>query len=643
MFSNMKVATRLGLGFGCVVVLLLALSVLSITRMSSVNDVSSDNMHSLYPKITIAHTLIQNTLEAGINLRGMLQADSAGEADQLRQIVDEQRSENNALTDELEKKITSEKGKAFLKDVMDTRSVLGTKYAPFYALVKSDKAGARTFLHEDLWPAFERFNAALEKLKDYQAELMMQGTRQAEQTFSETRTLVIILSAVAVLIAVLVAYFITTGLLRLLGGEPGYASDIVQRIAGGDLSMNVQLRQGDEKSMLHAVDAMVSALRQVIEEQSKVVTAANAGNFGTRVNLQGLKGFQKEMGEGLNSLVARTGSSIEEVVRVMNAMSEGNLTTSIKGNYEGAFAQMQEYVNSTVSRLSKVVSEVNGSAESLGSAAEEVSATSQALSQAASEQAAGVEETSASIEQMTASIAQNTENARVTDTIATKAADEANEGGDAVRATVVAMKQIAQKISIIDDIAYQTNLLALNAAIEAARAGEHGKGFAVVASEVRKLAERSQVAAQEIGTVAANSVDLAEQAGRLLGEMVPNIKRTSDLVQEITAASEEQSSGVAQINSAVSQLSQTTQQNASSSEQLAATAEEMSSQAEQLQHLMSFFVLSEDAAPVYGRRGSRSSAQYGSGRQGSMGFAGGRGRSSDSEHEEADNEHFSKF
>src|SRR5476651_2741097 len=196
---------------------------------------------------------------------------------------------------------------------------------------------------------------------------------------------------------------------------------------------------------------------------------------------------------------------------------------------------------------------------------------------------------------MTASISQNTENAKVTDGIASKAAAEASEGGEAVKSTVAAMQQIAKKISIIDDIAYQTNLLALNAAIEAARAGEHGKGFAVVAAEVRKLAERSQVAAQEIEQVASSSVQLAERAGRLLDEIVPNIRSTSNLVQEITAASEEQSSGVGQINAAVTQLSQTTQQNASSSEELAATAEEMSSQAEQLQQAMSFFVL--DSTP----------------------------------------------
>jgi methyl-accepting chemotaxis protein len=192
---------------------------------------------------------------------------------------------------------------------------------------------------------------------------------------------------------------------------------------------------------------------------------------------------------------------------------------------------------------------------------------------------------------MTSSIAQNTENAKITDGMASKAAHDAVSGGEAVNATVEAMKQIAKKIGIIDDIAAQTNLLALNAAIEAARAGEHGKGFAVVAAEVRKLAERSQVAAQEIGEVAGNSVELAEKAGRLLAEIVPNIRKTSDLVQEITAASNEQSSGVGQINAAMGQLNTTTQQNASSSEELAATSEEMSSQAEQLQHTMSFFKL----------------------------------------------------
>ncbi|MBV6322840.1 methyl-accepting chemotaxis protein [Duganella violaceipulchra] len=331
--------------------------------------------------------------------------------------------------------------------------------------------------------------------------------KSGEEASARALSLMYTVSGVALALLVAIGLLILSGIMKQLGGDPGYAAEIVRQVADGDLSAQVALSSGDTSSLLAAMKGMIA-------------------------------------------------------------------------------------------KLSQVVQEVNNGAESLASASEEVSATAQALSQAASEQAAGTEQTSASVEQMTASISQNTENARVTDGIASKAALEAAEGGAAVESTVAAMRQIARKISIIDDIAYQTNLLALNAAIEAARAGEHGKGFAVVAAEVRKLAERSQVAAQEIEQVATSSVQLAEKAGRLLSEMVPNIRRTSNLVQEITAASEEQSAGVGQINAAVTQLSQTTQQNASSSEELAATAEEMSGQAEQLQQTMAFFKLAGASRPV---------------------------------------------
>jgi len=287
---------------------------------------------------------------------------------------------------------------------------------------------------------------------------------------------------------------------------------------------------------------------------------------------------------------------INEAVNAVSRLADGDLTIRIESDSKDEVGQLMSAIQTMIAKLTQIIGEVRTAADNLTNAAGQVSATAQSLSQSSSEQAASVEETTSSMEQMTASISQNTENAKVTDGMASKAALEAAEGGEAVSKTVDDMKSIASKIGIIDDIAYQTNLLALNAAIEAARAGDHGKGFAVVAAEVRKLAERSQIAAQEIGGLASSSVKQAERAGTLLTEMVPTIRKTSDLVQEIASASAEQSSGVAQINGAMGQLNQATQQNASASEELAATAEELGSQAEQLQQTMTFFRLDDNAS-----------------------------------------------
>ena len=337
------------------------------------------------------------------------------------------------------------------------------------------------------------------------------------------------------------------------------------------------------------VTAQTVAQRGFERDLDDLISRARLGDFSPRMSLENRPGFLMQVGEGTNALMSSVQQGMDAIQRGVESLADGNLDRLIDEDMHGVFDDLKQCFNATVNKLRTVISEVRSNADALASAATQVSGTSQSLSQGANEQASSVEETSAAIEQMSASISQNSDNAKVTDGMARKAAGEANEGGVAVGATVDAMKSIANKIGIIDDIAYQTNLLALNAAIEAARAGEHGKGFAVVAAEVRKLAERSQVAAQEIGELAAGSVKTAERAGALLGEIVPAIRKTSDLVQEITAASDEQSTGVAQINTAMSQLTQLTQQNAAGSEELAATAEEMTGQAEKLRNLMSYF------------------------------------------------------
>ncbi|MGL4251830.1 MAG: methyl-accepting chemotaxis protein [Aeromonas sp.] len=352
---------------------------------------------------------------------------------------------------------------------------------------------------------------------------------------------------------------------------------------------------GNDGERLGSVVEWADRTKEVMieREMSDIVQSVISGELHHRMDLAGKTGFLQTMGKGINQIAEVIDGTLNDVIRVVQSLARGDLTQQITTDYPGIFGTTKDSLNQTIASLTKIVTEVRSASDNLSSAAEQVSATAQSISQSSSEQASSMEETSASIEQMSASINQNTDNAQVTDGMASKAAKEAVEGGEAVQLTVDAMKQIARRIGIIDDIAYQTNLLALNAAIEAARAGDHGKGFAVVAAEVRKLAERSQVAAQEIGELASSSVDMAEKAGRLLDQMVPSINKTSDLVQEISAASNEQSTGVGQINLAMNQLSQVTQQNASCSEELAATAEEMSSQAEQLQRAMDFFTLHE--------------------------------------------------
>ncbi len=320
-----------------------------------------------------------------------------------------------------------------------------------------------------------------------------------------------------------------------------------------------------------------------------VVKQAAAGDFSKQVNFNTENKFYQRLGSGVNDILKNTGYSINDVETVLAAISQGDLSKTMDGNYQGVFAQLKTNVNTTVEKLSSIIHSAKSNAVEVANASSEVSQTAQQIGDGSSEQAASLEEISSSMEEMTATISHSAENAAQTEKIATSAAADAQTSGQIVSTAVDSMKQIADKISIIEEISRQTNLLALNAAIEAARAGEHGKGFAVVASEVRKLAERSQKAAAEISELSGDTVTVAELAGDRLSDLVPNIQKTAELIQEISAGARQQDIGANEINAAIQQLDTVVQRSASSSEKLAGAAKVLSEESELQKQSMQFF------------------------------------------------------
>jgi len=330
------------------------------------------------------------------------------------------------------------------------------------------------------------------------------------------------------------------------------------------------------------------SVNQPLNQTVKMIQELEMGRIGSRLSMN----RNDEIGQMATVMDNFAESLQHEIVNSMQKLAQGDLTFKVSPRDDQDV--IRGALNKVRDDLHALIGNIKVATEQVASGSQAISGSASEMSRGAATQAASAEEASSSIEQMNANIRQNAENSLQTEKIAIQAARDAQEGGQAVKMTVAAMKQIADKIVIIEEIARQTNLLALNAAIEAARAGEQGKGFAVVAAEVRKLAERSQNAAGEINELSTSSVEVAEKAGKLLEVIVPNIQKTAELVQEISAASKEQDVGADQINLSIQQLDSVIQQNASASEEMAATAEELSSQSDQLAEMIAFFVMDSE-------------------------------------------------
>lgn len=594
MISNMRVAVKLGLSFATVLALLCVIVAVSLNNMGSMSETTRFIVEDRYAKVKNANEMAKNAADNGRLMRNILLTDDETRIQGLKRDIQNNRDENKGTLDKLDAVITTPKGRELLSNIKEQRNQLSPKYDVFYSLLADKSKGrqvATDYFFNEFVPVSNAFQKVSDDLSNLQDDFMDQGVKDAAELYNSSRALMLAVAVVAFILSSVIAWLVTRNLMGQLGGEPDAVVNIANKIAAGDLSSNIKLNANDTSSVMSAMKRMSTSIQAVIADANQLTQTAEEGKLDVRADAFKHQGDYRKIIEGLNNTLDNIISPVNEVVAVLTKMEQGDLTQTVNGHYKGQLEEFKRVVNNTITKIAQVIGEVTSAASNIGTASEQVSATAQSMSQATSEQAASVEETSAAVEQMSASINQNTENAKVTDGMAAQASNEAVQGGGAVKETVSAMKSIAGKIGIIDDIAYQTNLLALNAAIEAARAGEHGRGFAVVAAEVRKLAERSQVAAQEISQLAESSVDMAESAGKLLDTIVPSIKKTSELVQEIAAASEEQSAGVSQINVAMNQLNQITQQNASSSEELAATSEEMSGQAQQLQELMAFFVV----------------------------------------------------
>ena len=618
------IKTKLGLAFASILVLTAAAGGLGISSLSSANATMEQFVAHPFAQVQRAGTLLSALNESSRLLnRGLAQSTDKGKADD-RSAFNQARSSFSAVLDDYTKNVTPDLVESKVKPVRDGFAAYSN--AADVAWSTTQENGQNKAAELALGAGRAHTDKLLADLKGFgEAASKDPALSDTQPTLGSLRLDVEKMNLLALQVIIATD---DESLRKSNAALVGAGQDLdgnlttLATVTGGRLGPQLEILRSDtaavketdmEVARLGSLNSDAKAMDMVVNGPVKVSRTALA------TTLEGLKSYEGQVSDRFEAdarssyestraiLIAVVGGAIlaglalalwialsiarglTASVRIAEAVAAGDLTQEIAAKGQDEIGDLQRAMKTMVAKLREVVGQVSGAAVQVSAGSQELSASAEQLSQGSTEQAASTEEASASMEEMASNVKQNADNAGQTEVIARRSAADAEASGAAVGKAVDAMQTIAQKITIVQEIARQTDLLALNAAVEAARAGEHGRGFAVVASEVRKLAERSQAAATEIGALSGETVKAAQDAGAMLFKLVPDIRRTAELVEEITAACREQDVGSAQINQAIQQLDRVTQQNAAASEQVSATSEELSAQAEQLQASIAFF------------------------------------------------------